>query len=86
MTLVLAAAVRYGDTVLVDYTAGTDPIQDLSDNDAADLDDQAVTNDTAAATVVTLSALGLLAGADAVVLSPGFAATRRPTARRWPMR
>ena len=74
VTLVLAAAVRFGDTVLLDYTAGTDPIQDLSDNDAAGLDDQAVVNNTAAATVATLSALGLLAGADAVVLSPGFAA------------
>ena len=32
-------------------------------------------NNTAAATVATLSALALLAGADAVVLLPGFAAT-----------
>ena len=75
VTLVLAGAVRYGDTVLLDYTAGTNPIQDPSDNDAADLDDQAVLNDTAATTDATLSALGLLAGADAVALSPGFAAS-----------
>ena len=74
VTLTLAVAVRHGDVVLLDYTAGTNPIQDLSDNDAAGLDDQAVLNNTAAATDATLSALGLLAGADAVALSPGFAA------------
>ena len=43
VTLTLAAGVvRYGDTVTLDYTPGTDPVQDGPGNDAAALDDQAV--------------------------------------------
>ena len=75
VTLTLpVGVVRYGDTVTLDYTPGADPVQDGPGNDAAALDDQAVTNDTAAATAATLSTLGLLNGSVAVVLSPGFAA------------
>jgi len=46
VTLTLAAAVNAGDTVTVSYTAGTNPIQDISGNDAANLTDQSVNNNT----------------------------------------
>ena len=73
VTLTLAAAVRSGDTVTFDYTPGTDPVEDLAANDAASLDDQAVTNNTAAASDATLDVLALAdAGGAAVALSPVF--------------
>ena len=73
VTLTLAAAVRSGDTVTVDYTPGTDPVEDLAANPAAALDDQAATNNTAAATDATLDVLALAdAGGTAVALSPVF--------------
>ena len=73
VTLTLAAAVRSGDTVTFDYTPGTDPVEDLAANDAASLDDQAVTNNTAAASDATLDVLSLAdAGGAAVALSPVF--------------
>ena len=71
--LTLATAVRNGDTVSFDYTPGTNPIEDLASNDAAALDDQAVTNNTAAATDATLAVLALVDGSGtAVALSPTF--------------
>ena len=46
--LVLASAVRAGETVTVSYTKGTNPLKDLGSNDAPALTDQAVTNNTVA--------------------------------------
>ena len=55
VTLTLAAAVSAGDTVTLDYTPGTSPIQDEAGNDAAALTNQAVVNNTADTTVPLLS-------------------------------
>ena len=46
VTLTLAAAVTAGQTVTVSYTSGANPVQDESGLEAADLTDEAVTNDT----------------------------------------
>lgn len=46
VTLTLADAVNAGDTVTVSYTAGINPIQDVAGNDAANLTDQSVNNNT----------------------------------------
>ena len=71
VTLTLSAAVRFGDTVTLDYTAGTDPVRDEATNPAANLDDHALTNVTAAAADAQLSTLYLLDAQSAVVaLSP----------------
>lgn len=51
VTLTLSSAAANGDTVTVAYTAGTNPIQDGSGNDAAGLSNQAVTNNTPATPV-----------------------------------
>ena len=48
VSLVLASAVRAGETVTVSYTKGTNPLKDLGSNDAPALTDQAVTNNTVA--------------------------------------
>ena len=53
VTLTLSSAVSSGETVTLDYTAGTNPIQDASGNQAADLSGQAV--DEADTTPPTLS-------------------------------
>ena len=45
-TLALATAVQAGQTVTLDYTPGTNPIQDAAGNDAAPLSGQPVTNNT----------------------------------------
>ena len=44
--LVLASAVRAGETVTVSYTKGTNPLKDLASNEAPALTDQAVKNNT----------------------------------------
>lgn len=49
VTLTLTNAIDNGDTVVVSYTAGTNPIQDTAGNYAANLTTQAVTNNVAAA-------------------------------------
>ena len=50
VTLTLSQAVTSGDTVTVGYTApGTNPVQDVAGNDAADLTTRSVTNNTPAA-------------------------------------
>ena len=46
VTLTLAAAVSSSQTVTVSYTPGVNPIQDSGGAEAADLTDEAVTNDT----------------------------------------
>ena len=46
VTLTLASAVFAAETVTVSYAAGANPVQDTSGNDAADLTNQAVTNNT----------------------------------------
>ena len=75
VTLTLAAAVAYGETVTVSYTdptVGDDAaaIQDTSGNDAVTLTEQSVTNTTVNAAAPTLSVL-VSAGADvnAIVLT-----------------
>ncbi|WP_173202222.1 Ig-like domain-containing protein, partial [Geobacter sp. SVR] len=46
VTITLAAAVIHADTVKVSYTAGTNKIQDVAGNNAANLVNQTVTNNT----------------------------------------
>ncbi len=46
VTLTLASAVEYGQTVTLSYTAGTHPLQDATPNQSSDLLDQIVTNNT----------------------------------------
>jgi uncharacterized repeat protein (TIGR02059 family) len=46
VTLTLSPGVALGDAVTVSYTAAVNPIQDAAGNDAANLVDQAVTNNT----------------------------------------
>ena len=53
VTLTLAAAVEAGQTVTLDYTAGTNSIQDAAGNDAATPPAQPVTNNTGGTTDVT---------------------------------
>ena len=44
VTLSVSAAFMAGDTITLDYTAGTNPIQDLEGNDAPSFSGEAVTN------------------------------------------
>ena len=46
VTLILSEAVVFGDVVTLSYTAGSNPVQDVAGNDAANFADQSVTNDT----------------------------------------
>lgn len=46
VTLTLASAVEHADNVSIDYTAGGSPTQDRAGNDASNLSDQTVTNNT----------------------------------------
>ena len=48
VTLTLNPGVANGDTVTVTYTAGANPIQDIAENDAGNLVDQGVMNNTPA--------------------------------------
>ena len=48
VTLTLSPGVASGDTVTASYTADADPIQDIAGNDAANLLDQALVNNTPA--------------------------------------
>ena len=50
VTLTLATAVEANQAVTLDYTPGTNPIQDAAGNDAAPLSGQTVTNNTSAQT------------------------------------
>ena len=54
VTLTLSAAVRFGDTVTLDYTAGTDPVRDRPPTRRR-TSDHALTNVTAAAADAQLS-------------------------------
>ncbi|MCH8299778.1 MAG: hypothetical protein IIC39_04470 [Candidatus Marinimicrobia bacterium] len=47
VTLTLSPGVASGDAVTVSYSAGANPIQDTAGNDAANLVDESVTNNTA---------------------------------------
>ena len=51
VTLTLTTTVANGETVLVSYTKGTNPIQDSAGNDAANLTDESTTNNVPAATL-----------------------------------
>ena len=73
VTLSLDAAVRHGDTVTLDYTAGTNPIRDLAENGVPDFTGRTVDNDTAKATDAALESLALSNAA----LSPAFASGRK---------
>ncbi len=67
VTLTLGTAATAGQTVTVSYTKGTNRIQDLSGNDAADLSSQSVTNvtgDTTAPTVSGAPSVTSAAGSD----------------------
>ncbi len=48
VTLTLSAAVKFGDTVTLDYTPGTNQIRDVAGNAGTSLDDFRVTNNTPA--------------------------------------
>ena len=68
VTLTLSTPVRASDTVAVAYTPGANPIRDIALNEVGHGTGR-VTNNTAAATDATLSALSL----SGVTLSPAFA-------------
>lgn len=40
----MSGDITYEDTILISYTAGTNPVRDIAENDAADFADQSVTN------------------------------------------
>ena len=44
--ITLSSAIIIGDNIQISYTAGTNPIQDISGNDAANFTNQTVTNNT----------------------------------------
>ena len=69
VTLTLGTAATQGQTVTVTYTKGTNPIQDLAGNDAANLSSQSVTNSTGDTTAPTVS------GAPSVTSDPGSDST-----------
>ena len=71
--LTLTQAVRSGDLVTIDYTPGTNRIQDLWGNEAIAVTNRVVRNDTPAAMDATLSALTAHDGANDLGLAPAFA-------------
>ena len=66
--LILASAVRAGETVTVSYTKGTNPLKDLASNEAPALTDQAVTNNTVATPPVAVTGISAKAGVLSVTL------------------
>ena len=56
VTLTLATPVTAGQTVTLDYTPGSAPVQDTVGNDAVMLDDQTVMNNTPVAPSITIAA------------------------------
>ena len=56
VTLTLATPVTVGQTVMLDYTPGSAPVQDAAGNDAAMLDDRTVMNNTPVAPSITIAA------------------------------
>ena len=79
VTLTLAAAVTDGQAVTVSYTKGTNPIQDATGNDAAELANQAVTVTTSAPGDPTAPALST-ATVDGTTLMLTFDAALDPAA------
>ena len=73
VTLTLSSAVSYGDAVVINYTEGTNPIEDAAGNDAAALTGQSVTNNTSALVLpvppVEISATAVAGGNIDVVFS-----------------
>ena len=53
ISLTLTRAVDNGDTVVVSYTKGANPIQDVPGNDAINLTTESVTNNVAGASYMT---------------------------------
>ena len=66
--LVLASAVRAGETVTVSYTKGTNPLKDLASNEAPALTDQAVTNNTVRTPPAKVTGLSATRGVVSVTL------------------
>ena len=64
VTLTLANPVTNADTVTLDYSAGTAPVQDVAGNDAANLTGQALTNTTGDTTAPAAPSLDLIASSD----------------------
>ena len=62
VTLTLGTAATSGQAVTLDYTAGTNPVQDAAGNDAADLGDEAVTNNSALLGALVSNAAGWTTG------------------------
>ena len=69
VTLTLDTVIQDGDTVQIDYTSGTNPIQDLATtpNEAADLTNQSVTNNVSAPALQTATVQN--AAPDEIVLT-----------------
>ncbi|MFC1957812.1 SwmB domain-containing protein, partial [Chloroflexota bacterium] len=79
VTLTMDSAIVFGNVITISYTAGTNPIQDSAGNDAANLNNQAVTNnvaDVAAPTnqdTVFASSVSKSGGASVTIVSSGDA-------------
>ena len=69
VTLTLAPGVFQPDTVTIDYTAGGAPIRDLATNNAAALNDQAVTNNTPAGAAPVVTAAAVAANGTTITLT-----------------
>ncbi|MCH7886647.1 MAG: hypothetical protein IIA58_01645 [Candidatus Marinimicrobia bacterium] len=80
VTLTLSPGVASGDAVTVSYSAGDNPIQDTAGNDAANLVDESVTNNTAApaegvnVTNIVPNTMGIGTTIDVTINGSGFAA------------
>lgn len=70
VVLTLSGAVAQGATVTVSYTAGASPIQDTAGNDAANLTNQAVTNNsTSDQTAPTRSSIAVNAAGSKIIVT-----------------
>ena len=69
----LSVAFAHEDTITLDYTAGTNPIQDVSGNDAADLSGESVANNVPDTTPPILQSIETDVAGTRVVLTYGEA-------------
>ena len=67
--LAVSPAFAHEDTITLDYTAGTNPIQDAAGNDAADLSAESVTNNVPDTTPPILQSIETDVGGTRVVLT-----------------
>jgi len=57
VTLTLSGDITESDTVLLSYISGANPIRDLAENDAANLTNQAITNNTSGSITADTTAI-----------------------------